>query len=58
MDSKRRRKTIWWTAGTLAAVVVLALAAMTLGRYEITLPQFFAALFPGAFPDIEVSVPS
>ena len=55
MDSKRRRKTIWWTAGTLAAVVVLALAAMTLGRYEITLPQFFAALFPGAFPDIEVS---
>ena len=48
-------KTFLWTAGLLIGSVVLALAAIGMGRFSMSLPQTIATLFPGALPDIEVT---
>ena len=42
-------------AGLLIGSVVLALAAIGMGRFSMSLPQTIATLFPGALPDIEVT---
>lgn len=43
-----------WAAVILAAILVLSAAAVTMGRYHIGFKEFFAALVPGWFPDVEV----
>ena len=48
-------KTFLWTAGLLIGSAVLALAAIGMGRFSMSLPQTIATLFPGALPDIEVT---
>lgn len=48
-------KTFLWTAGLLIGSVVLALAAIGMGRFSMSIPQTLATLFPGAFPEIEVT---
>lgn len=48
-------KTFLWTAGLLIGSVVLALAAIGMGRFSMSIPQTLATLFPGSFPEIEVT---
>ena len=48
-------KTFLWTAGLLIGSVVLALAAIGMGRFSMSIPQTLATLFPGTFPEIEVT---
>lgn len=36
------------------ALIVLPIVAVTIGRFHISLTQFFAAIFPSLFPDEEV----
>ncbi len=48
-------KTFLWTAGLLIGSVVLALAAIGMGRFSMSIPQTIATLFPGSFPEIEVT---
>lgn len=38
----------------LILIIVLPLVAITIGRFPITLHQFFASLFPSLFPDEEL----
>ena len=48
-------KTLLWTAGLLIGSAVLALAAIGMGRFSMSIPQTLATLFPGSFPEIEVT---
>ena len=48
-------KTFLWTAGLLIGSAVLALAAIGMGRFSMSIPQTLATLFPGSFPEIEVT---
>ncbi|MEG1798989.1 MAG: iron ABC transporter permease [Synergistaceae bacterium] len=48
------KRDILWTVSVIAAIVFFSAAAVTLGRYEITLAQLGAILLPGYFPDTEV----
>ena len=48
-------KTLLWTAGLLIGPAVLALAAIGMGRFSMSIPQTLATLFPGSFPEIEVT---
>ncbi len=43
-----------WAIGIIAAILVLSAAAVTMGRFHIGFREFFAALVPGLFPDVEV----
>lgn len=43
-----RRWYMGWGIGIAAAVVLLSLAALTMGRFEVTLDQIWAVFFPGA----------
>ena len=47
-------KNMVWAIAILAVLLVLAALAVTMGRYKIGLIEFFAALLPNAFPDVEV----
>ena len=38
----------------LIALIVLPIVAVTIGRFHISVRQFFAALFPAFFPDEDV----
>ena len=48
-------KTFLWTAGLIIGSAVLALAAIGMGRFSMSIPQTVATLFPGSLPDIEVT---
>ena len=48
-------KTFLWTAGLIIGSAVLALAAIGMGRFSMSIPQTLATLFPGSFPKIEVT---
>ena len=48
-------KTLLWTTGLLIGSAVLALAAIGMGRFSMSIPQTVATLFPGSLPDIEVT---
>ena len=48
-------KTFLWTAGLLIGSAVLALAVIGMGRFSMSIPQTLATLFPGSFPEIEVT---
>ena len=48
-------KTLLWTTGLLIGSAVLALAAIGMGRFSMSIPQTLATLFPGSFPEIEVT---
>ena len=48
-------KTFLWTAGLIIGSAVLALAAIGMGRFSMSIPQTLATLFPGSFPEIEVT---
>ena len=48
-------KTFLWTAGLLIGSAVLALAAIGMGRFSMSIPQTLATMFPGLFPQIEVT---
>ena len=48
-------KTFLWTAGLLIGSAVLALAAIGMGRFSMSIPQTLATLVPGSFPEIEVT---
>src|SRR5574344_1127639 len=38
----------------VALLIILPLIAITIGRFSISLKQFFASLFPSLFPDEEI----
>lgn len=48
-------KTLLWTTGLLIGSAVLALAAIGMGRFSMSIPQTLATLFPSSFPEIEVT---
>ena len=48
-------KTFLGTAGLIIGSVVLALIAIGMGRFSMSVPQTIATLIPGTFPDIEVT---
>lgn len=48
-------KTFLWTAGLIIGSAVIALAAIGMGRFSMSIPQTLATLFPGSFPEIEVT---
>lgn len=41
------KKNVLWAAGILAAILLLSLAALAMGRYQIPVRQVLAVLFPG-----------
>ena len=48
-------KTLLWTTGLLIGSAGLALAAIGMGRFSMSIPQTLATLFTGSFPEIEVT---
>ena len=44
-----------WAVAMTAAVIILAVLAMTMGRYHISIQEILAVVFPGLMPDVEVS---
>ncbi len=44
-----------WTSGLAIGSVVLAIVAIGLGRFSMSIPEVIATLIPGSFPDIEVT---
>ena len=44
-----------WAAAMTAAVIILAVLAMTMGRYHISVREILAVVFPGLMPGVEVS---
>lgn len=49
------KREVFWTVGILAAIVILSIVSMTMGRFEITLKQVWAVCFPGLSQGIEVT---
>ena len=43
-----RKWFVGWAIGIVTAIVLFSLAALTMGRYEITLGQIWSVFFPKA----------
>lgn len=53
MKNQKRRNRIW-TAGILAAILLISFGAVLIGRYRVSPEDLAGALFPGLFPGREV----
>lgn len=52
--AQRRKHWIWGICVT-AGIVVLGILALGIGRYSMSLPEILETVFPGLFPDVEVT---
>jgi iron complex transport system permease protein len=55
MVSNKRTWSVKWTIRMSIIMVILAMTAMTIGRYTISIKEIMAVVFPNVFPNVEVS---
>ena len=51
-----RKWFVGWAIGIVTAIVLFSLAALTMGRYEITLGQIWSVFFPKAGQEVSGTV--